>query len=414
MMRNALVAVWGVFLASSAMAQVTFDSSFECGNATGFTEVSPGLYEFEIEPDTNSTDRQWYSFEVNGASGQTLTFRLIDTNQTNVPSHWSTAVPVYTSDGGTTWQRLGGVVSSTSTTYTFQHTFTADSVRFAFHYPYTTGMVAAKLSEWTAHEDASAVVIGQSAQGRDLHHLTITDESAVPADGKIGVWVVTRQHAAEVTGNYTLEGLVDYALSDTSGGRALRAGAVLNVIPMANPDGVVAGNYRDNSQGVNLNRVWNGTASPTNGPEIQLIQEVIQACVDAGEDYTLFLDLHSTSGTNPHYAYHPSVLQSSQSYYDEAKEFLASVRSYAPNFNDTQGMSTSTDTRIADDSNRVNYGVLSFTFEGAYNNQNFGPNSGSYMTREIHRNVGEAIARTIVDHYGLTEETSSASAWGLY
>ena len=94
-------AIWIVTL--SLVAQVpcaiTFDSSFESGNGTNFTLTAPGEYSFDFELDTNSTDRQWFNFDVSGAQGQTLTFHLQGINQSNVTGHWSLARPVASSDG---------------------------------------------------------------------------------------------------------------------------------------------------------------------------------------------------------------------------------------------------------------------------------------------------------------------------
>jgi len=64
---------------------------------------------------------------------------------------------------------------------------------------------------------------------------------------------------------------------------------------MMNPDGVVAGNYRDNFNGYNLNREWN-QATAQNSPEVLAVVDEIDAWVTGGNRYEFFADLHSTSG----------------------------------------------------------------------------------------------------------------------
>lgn len=411
------------FLVLSAMvstvpAQISFDSSLESGNGTNFQQMAPNSYTFAMEDDTNSTDKQWFFFEVSGAQGETVTFRLTNSGAANVPSHWSTAVPVASPDGGATWERINGSTSN-SPSFTFSHTMASDAELIAFHYPYTFAMIQEKLAEWDTHPDVTRSTIGQSVQSRPIELLRITEEGYTPAGGKLGFWFVTRQHAAEVTSNYTLEGLLDFVLSDDPIALGLRRYAVFNIVPMANPDGVVAGNYRDNFQGINLNRVWNGTATLTDSPEIVVIEEAIQDWVDSGNSYVFFADLHSTSGRNPHFAFHagpsmtpPVLYPTPETYHQDSVAFLQLVNMHAPHFAWINGTTNSADERIAYHDQRVQYGPLAFTFEGAYNDQNYGPNSGAYMTRDTHRLTGEGIARALAEHYGM--EPVTREAWMLY
>jgi murein tripeptide amidase MpaA len=397
----------GLFLSSTVSAAVTFDSSFESGNGENFTEVASGLYEFQIEADSNSTDRQWYYFEVNGAQWESLTFRITNTDQTNVTGHWSTARPVYSTDGGATWQRTLGAVSSTSSSYTFSHSFTNNSVRFAMHHPYTYTMVSDKIAQWSADPRVSAEVLGQSSQGRDITHLTVTDPGYTPGDGRLGVWVTTRQHGAEVTGNYTLEGLMGFLLSDDEQACALRQHAVVNIIPMVNPDGAVLGNYRKSSLGVNLNRVWDGTATMSQAPEIALVETAIADWVAAGNDYSFYADLHSTSAPRAHFAYHskpsvqPPLYITPGTYSEDCLKVLTKVAAHVDHFDVDHGFSGSTNEQVASERQKMQYGVIAFTFEGVYSKVNHGPRSSEWIAPDDHRAVGKAIGRGMVEYFEL-------------
>ncbi len=388
------------FAPTLATAQITFDSSFECGNATGFTETAPGAYDFAIEPDTASDDRQWFYFAANGAEGQTLTFTIVNAGDTNVPSHWSTAVPVFSTDDGETWTRTTGATSRTSTTYTFAHTFQTNAERIAFHDPYPFSRAETKIPEWAAHPHAESTVLGQSIQGRDMTLFRITDPSTGP-EGKIGVWVIARQHAAEVTGSWTMEGFMDFLLSDAEEARALRANALVNVVPFMNPDGATAGNYRDNFHGVNLNRVWDGSATMADSPEVVLARQAIDAWAAGDNDYSWFFDFHSTSGGSPHFAFHAAVSTSSVEYNAISREFLGLVESFAPHFDADGGESSSNDSRLAYHSQRKNHGVQAFTPEGTYNRQFHGPTPNAPQTPETHREVGAAFAKALVEYHEL-------------
>lgn len=400
-----------------APAQVTFDSSFESGNGRLFVSTGPTSYDFQLELDSNSTDRQWFYFAVNGAAGQTLSFRLLNTNSTNVSSHWNDARPVFSRDGGATWQYTTGTVSNTSTTWTFTHTFVEDSERLALHFPYTLTMLNAKLPAWEAHADATTTVLGNSVQGRPITYFRVTDAS-VPNAGKLGVWVIARQHAAEVTGSYTMEGFMDFLLSSEMDARAVRAGAILHIVPMMNPDGVVIGNYRNNSAGVNLNRVWDGSANLTTSPEVRLVQDKLAQTVSAGDGgYKFFLDIHSTSGAGPHFAFHaassiqPPLYPTPATYHTDSRRYLQLVNDAAPWFSPTAGASTSNDQALAYQSQRIQYGVLAFNPEGVYTRQVIGPNPSAFQTIETHRVVGEAMVKALAAYYALEAPDSGSSLW---
>jgi murein tripeptide amidase MpaA len=57
------------------------------------------------------------------------------------------------------------------------------------------------------------------------------------------------------------EGFIDFLLSKDKESEYLRKNYEIKVIPMVNPDGVAAGNYRTNLYGHDLNRRWDGGKS---------------------------------------------------------------------------------------------------------------------------------------------------------
>ncbi len=403
-----------------ASAQVTFDSSFESGNGHNFTQVNATTYSFNLEPDTNSSDNQWFYFEVNGAEGETLTFRLLDTGSTNVTGHWNTARPIVSSDGGDTWDHVDGPMSHSGGVFSFTHTLATDSERFAFHHPYTWTMLQPKLTEWQASPYADHAIIGESIQGRPIHFFQISDGDIGDPGEKLGIWFIARLHSAEVTASYTMEAFMDFILSEDEEARALRANAVINVVPMVNPDGVYLGNYRNNEAGVNLNRVWDGSANLTTSPEVVAVETMIEDWVDDGFSYDFFADLHSTSGANPHFAFHanssqqPPLYHDPASYHDDSRAYLAMVNDHAPHFNPTHGASASTSQQLAYHRQRIHYGVLAFTPEGAYNRQNFGPTPSAWMTPQQHLDVGVAMAKALVDYFELEAPETAVDAWQFF
>ena len=58
----------------------------------------------------------------------------------------------------------------------------------------------------------------------------------------------------------------------------LRDNFVFKIVPMLNPDGVFAGNYRCNSLGLDLNRRWH-EGSPWSVPTVHAVRELAKASI---------------------------------------------------------------------------------------------------------------------------------------
>jgi murein tripeptide amidase MpaA len=383
-----------------------------------FTESSPDTFTFELPPDTNSTDRQWFDFELAGMAGRAITFRLINTEKTNVPEHWDGARPVFSRDGGRTWQHVEGATSHVSNVYTFAHCFTADVERIAFHFPYPFEAALAKMDEWAAHRHVARRTLGHSVQGRPIGHLRITDLDVTAR--KRGVWMLARVHAAETTGSFGVEALIDFLLSDDPVAEPLRRAVDFHIVPFVNPDGAAANNYRNNAAGVNLNRVWDGSANLETSPEIVHVQGAINAWAAAGNPYDLFIDFHSTSGPYPHFAFHAHPQAAAPRYHAptryhaDSRAFLALVAKHAPHFDPVEGASDSPDdnVRLSYHCQRIEHGVLSFTPEGIYSQLRCGPEPEAWATPHHHRQVGVAFARAIAQHFGLASQVAGSLCAG--
>ncbi len=62
-----------------------------------------------------------------------------------------------------------------------------------------------------------------------------------------------RVHPGESNSSYMMEGFIDFITSNDPVAVELRKRIVFHVIPMINPDGVIAGNYRVCMSGNDLN-----------------------------------------------------------------------------------------------------------------------------------------------------------------
>ena len=102
--------------------------------------------------------------------------------------------------------------------------------------------------------DLRVSVFGRSEHGRPLHQLAVGPEGAP-------VFLVTaRNHANETSGNYCMEGMVRWLLSEAPLACYCRRHCRVVLVPMTNPDGVAEGMARySRPRGADLHRTadWN-------------------------------------------------------------------------------------------------------------------------------------------------------------
>jgi murein tripeptide amidase MpaA len=68
------------------------------------------------------------------------------------------------------------------------------------------------------------------------------------------VLITSRIHPGEPHASYLAEGLIRFLISDDPNSKMLRKCFIFYIVPMLNPDGVIAGNFRTSYSGKDLNR----------------------------------------------------------------------------------------------------------------------------------------------------------------
>jgi hypothetical protein len=173
-----------------------------------------------------------------------------------------------------------------------------DPVWIAHQPPYTPRRLARLLEQVDRCADARIEVIGKSAQGRDLHLITVTAADVDDRD-KVTVWLQARQHAWESATSYVMEGALHFVISDDPTARALRRRVVFAFTPMVDPDGCATGQVRFNANGYDVNRHWDEVDlrqkhSLIQMPEIWYVKKAICGHVDSGRKIHLMINLHNT------------------------------------------------------------------------------------------------------------------------
>lgn len=249
--------------------------------------------------------RRWWNVRIadlNTTTGETLNVKVTHTEISDV------ITPVWSLDEGVTWSRISTTPTVNGSS---EHSFTlmtppgVASIRLAKWYPVTL----AQHDAWRAQVRTSPYVtetqIGESFEGRPMWMFEITDPT-VPAAGKKRVWIHCAVHCSENTAYFNAQGLVTWLTDASPSARGLLAGTIINIVPMANPDGVAAGNYRVATNGVNLENEWTPPYDSTQ-PEIIAMQSKIEeymgtAQAPGANPIVLLLNLHATH--NVTYPFH--------------------------------------------------------------------------------------------------------------
>ena len=216
--------------------------------------------------------RRWWHCQVaNLTAGTTLNFRVTNAGYSDV------ILPVWSlSTDGVNFGDYTRMPSSAVPTVQggTQHLFSVTvppgvvAMRVAKFFPYTVSRKDALIASLAGEPRVRSVVsLGSSQQGRPIHKVEWTD-SAVSDAGKQRIWIHAGVHPAETTSHLMVEGLFNWLRAGSLEAEVLLDNALIEVVPMANPDGVYLGNYRTNANSSNLEAQW---SAPYNSPQPEVI-----------------------------------------------------------------------------------------------------------------------------------------------
>lgn len=391
--------------AAAAPAAVSFHADFEGGNLAQWTEAGPGAYDIVLRRDANSDAFRWYSFKVLGAQGEEIAIRIPDASESQAPQAWDWDQPFASSDGGATWRRVEDTRYEDGA-YTWTDMPRSDSEWYALAPPYS-------FERWTGLLDAIAEdprvmelsVIGESLEGRPLHLLVLGAHGGAP-ESKPAFWITSRVHPAETGSSWQLEGFLEWVLSDDPEAERLLAGSTIGIVGMLNPDGVVRGHYRMDSNGENLNRHWDKD-DPELFPTIVATRAAMRALQDAGGRILAFHDLHSHSSVRANFAYFSGTEAGlTQEQAEDVRAFLRLLESINPDFDaerTTGGAATRLGVAVA--AGWRQFGIPhSYTFETSYQDIDYPP--GGSMDIPRYKALGADLGRAFVRHFLASPESS--------
>lgn len=226
------------------------------------------------DQDRFNTQATWYYARFEGLGGEPFELALtgLGSVYNGKPSSGGIRERCrpFVSDDGITWRKeLDASFDEPSRTFTMRLKPAGDTLWVAHLEPYVAADLAKLKALAAPHPEFRAALAGHSLQRRDIELWTIGSE-----DAEHCVWLIARQHAWETHTNFCVEGVVRWLLTDAAA--AARRQVCWKIMPLVDPDGVVAGASRFNRLGWDTNRHW-ATTDPANLEHRRLRPEICAA-----------------------------------------------------------------------------------------------------------------------------------------
>ena len=229
-------------------------------------------------------------------------------------------------------------------------------------------------------DDSEATIseLGRSLGGRPIVKL----ENNTAA--KDVILLVGRQHPPEVSGSFAMRSFVETLFSNSELAGEFRRRFRIIAIPMMNPDGVAAGNWRHNAAGVDLNRDW----GPFTQPETRHIAALLDYLDAADLEVRVFIDFHSTNRN----LFYTQIAEDITAPPDFSKTWFARARPRLGDYLfDNEARETS-DTANGKNYMYKRYGVPSMTYEvGDETDRQLVVDSAGIFAEEFMRLLSETL-----------------------
>ena len=331
-----------------ATPALSFDSRFESGNLARALRRGESEYALFMRDDVCSMPEghvgevphcaQWFYFRVLNARARTpYTLRVV-----NFVKHESVFTeglrPLLYSrkeeKNGRGWHRAGEDIQYGPTRRTFAKRNSDERVPFyalsfsltfphdddecfvAMCYPYTYSDLQGHLRDLSACPQRSRLfsrhALARTLAGNTLDLLVISDSTLDLVAGspshKRALVMTGRVHPGETNASFMMHGIIDFLLGPSQYAAQLRAGFVIYVVPMLNPDGVILGNYRCSLSGHDLNRAYPAPHAELH-PEICAVKKLARELA-ASQRLAMFMDMHGHSSKKGFFLYccDPSVV----------------------------------------------------------------------------------------------------------
>ncbi len=223
-------------------------------------------------------DSAWYAFKLSSDSVKQLNIALEVKDGSN-------RYPPKVSFDGKHWQFL-------------EHTFTDNQLQFSVQLSSTPIYVAAQemitnqdYDDWGNKVANKTFVEKYTVTSSVLNKPIYALDAVQNKDAKKWLVVLGRMHPPELTGAMAFFPFAETLLNNSKLAKQFRDKFNIFIVPNINPDGVDAGHWRHNVNGIDLNRDWINFSQP----EVKGVHKRIQQLVTSGGEMAMAVDFHSTN-----------------------------------------------------------------------------------------------------------------------
>lgn len=262
--------------ATCEFPQVSFRTNFASGRLDGCEQQGSASYTLHLKPENMPINPSpWYAFQVvnNTTETQAITVTLVSHNG---PARYEPKASI----DKRVWAPVG--FSKNDNRMQFKLNVGDNPLYIAGGEIIDNVTYTRWLSDIAYGE---VISIGSSTQGRSIAAL----EHRSP-DSNDWLILLGRQHPPEISGALGLLHFNNLLWSDDPDMVAFRARYNILLVPNLNPDGVHAGNWRHNANGLDLNRDWKNRTQA----ETQALHAKLKAIEAEGGRIRFALDFHST------------------------------------------------------------------------------------------------------------------------
>ena len=310
------------------MAEPIFSTDVTSGNGR-LLELRRGESAWVVRfmPESRTSPQAlWFNFSLSGLDGAPV--RLIWDNADITlggAANLDQVRPVLRADRGD-WRRVDevGVIQTPDgrRQVVFEQSEPCEALQVAFCYPYGPEDLQATLDELDGAWEPA--VIGLTREGRELPRLRQIERRI---DGPLpGVLFMARQHAGETPGSWLMDGILRFIASDDPVARSWRGRFDCWLVPFADLDGVVNGDYGKDALPWDFNRAWERLPMR---PEVYALQQDLRRFVSATAPRVV-IDLHAPVHATPDLFHHLPRDQRPLAQMQAAREFTAHTAAQFP------------------------------------------------------------------------------------
>jgi predicted deacylase len=235
-------------------------------------------YQISVLPENSPINPSpWYAFAISSKSGE-QDIRMSIVAQNASPRY----IPKISVDG-LNWKSLDFTVDDKTLHF---------NLRLNEQKVFVAAQELITQTHYTDWQQQEAIVktfhveqVGTSTEGKVIEGLI-----AKQTDNEEWLLILGRQHPPEITGALALFAFVEKLSQESELQRAFLNRFNILVVPLVNPDGVANGNWRHNSNGIDLNRDWGKFTQA----ETRSIYEYFEKQLVAQQRLVFALDFHST------------------------------------------------------------------------------------------------------------------------